>query len=155
MREFLEADFVDCFAQRDEFFITLGIGRCQAQYFGPHGIGITRAIELRTIVEMDSIEGRDRMEQNIIRQPPAGKRPEFLQQKRRGDDRRPGIEGETVLSENRGTAAGLRQMFEHGDPVAARAQADRSRKPAKAAADDHRMRPRIADRRQCLNRRRR
>ena len=84
---------------------------------------------------------------------PAAEPPQLLEQERRGDDGRAGVEGEAVLAVDVGAAAGRVELFQHGDAIAAGAEPDRRRQAAEAAADDDRRRlappaarwPRIAE----------
>ena len=102
------------------------------------------------VVEADLIEGRQRPQFDVVRHPPPAERPQFLEQKRRGDDRRAGVEGEAVLPNDVGAPAGGVELLEHRDAVAARAEPHRRRQPAESAADHHRVRTRCENGRLCL-----
>src|SRR5262245_15879867 len=84
----------------------------------------------------------ERAEVDLAPEVAPGQLPQFLEQERRGDDRRARIEREPVLVEDVGATARTIEALEHGDAITARAQAHRGGKSAEAAADDDRMRPR-------------
>ena len=67
----------------------------------------------------------------------SAERPQFLEEERRGDDRRPSVESEAVLPMDVGAAPGSVELLENGDPVAAGAQAHRGGQTAESAPDDN------------------
>jgi hypothetical protein len=98
------------------------------------------------IVETDRVERIERDQRSISSaEAAAAQRPEFLEHERRGDDGRPGIEGEAVLAELRRPSSGFIKLLENSDAVAARAEPDGSGKPAEAGADDDGMGTGIVD----------
>ena len=101
---------------------------------------------MRSVVEADAIERRQRPQIDVVGHAPAAERPEFLEQERRGDDGRTGIEGEAVLAIDIGAPARRIELFQHRDAIAARPEADRRGKSAKARADHDRMRATVAAR---------
>ena len=88
-------------------------------------------------------------EADIVLHPPAEQGEQLFEQELGGDDRRPGVEAETVLLEH------LRAPAEHRRPVDQRhriplgAQAQRCRHAAEAAADHHRARRITREGRHC------
>ena len=91
---------------------------------GAHRLGVAALAEHRAVGEADVVEGRDglRSMSSCIRRP--DERPQFLEQERRGDDRRAGVEGEAVLAELVRAAAGGVELLQHRDAVAPGQQPD-------------------------------
>jgi hypothetical protein len=93
-------------------------------------------IEGPSIVENDPVIGRHRNDADIIFRPASRQREKLIDEKRRGDDRRPGVIGEPAIMEDRGAAARLVAHLEDRRVVAARLQPDRRRQAPEAGADD-------------------
>ena len=144
MAELLEADPIDGLAGGQEALVAGHIRRRQPSHLGPHGLGVAAVVEQRAIVKAHPVEGRDRPQVHIVGQALAAQGPQFFKQEGRGDHRGAGIKSEAVLAMHPGPAARLGQLLQHRHPVAPGAQTHRSGQAAKAAADDHRMRPAIA-----------
>jgi hypothetical protein len=90
-------------------------------------------------VKPDAVKWRDRLQGDVVSQFPAAEPPQLLQQERRGEHCRPGVEGEAVLPEDVGPPARRIEFFQHRDAVAARAQTHGRGETAEAGADDNRM----------------
>ena len=95
---------------------------------------------MRAVLKADPVERRHRHQRHVVGQLASAQLPQFLEQERRGDDGRAGVEGEAVLPVDVGAAAGRIELFQHGDAIALGAEPDRRRQSAEAAADHHRMR---------------
>jgi hypothetical protein len=76
------------------------------------------------------------LQADIVGEPAAAQRPQFLEHEGRGDDGRSGIEGEAVLAELRRPSSRFIKLLDHSDAVAARAEPDGSGKAAEAGSDD-------------------
>ena len=137
--QFLEPDAARRLAQPHEALIAGDIAGRQPRHLGPHRVGIAGAVEAGPIGEPDPIERRHRLQRHVIRHGPTAQPPQFLQQERRGQDRRAGVEGEPVLAEHRRPPTGCIQLLQHGDPVTPSAQPDRRRQAAETRPDHHRM----------------
>src|SRR5690606_11473418 len=66
----------------------------------------------------------------------AAEPPQFLEQKRRGDDGWPGIERKAVLPKHAGPPTRLLQPVDDGDAKAAHAEADGGGEPSESGPDD-------------------
>ena len=111
------------------------VARREARHLGAHGRRIAGVVEDLAAIEADPIERRHRAQVDIVGQRPAAQRPQLLEQERRGDDGRSGVEREAVLAKHVGPPAGGIELLQHGDAIAARTQTNRRRQPAEAAAD--------------------
>ena len=103
-------------------------------------IDVVVVVEVAAVVEAHPIERVDWPQVDVVGQPPAAQRPQFFEERRHRDDRGAGIEDEAVLVPLHRAAARGVELLEHGDAIAAAAQADGRRQTAEAAADDDRMR---------------
>jgi hypothetical protein len=138
--KFLEPDAASGLAQPHELLIAFDIAGGQTGDFPPHGVGVARAVECRSIVEADAIKRCDRGQRHIVRQFAAAKAPEFLQQEWSGQDGGAGIKGESVLTEHRRSATGGIELLHNGYTVAPRAQSNGCREAAKSRTDHHGVR---------------
>lgn len=139
MAELFEADLVDRFAGRQEPFVSRHIARREPCHFGAHGLRITAVVEAFAAVEPDAVIRRHRPQIDVVGHAPAAQGPQLLEQERRGDDGRAGIEGESVLPVHVGTPPRRVEFLEDGHPIAPCAQPDGCCQTAKAAADHDRM----------------
>ena len=98
--------------------------RVEARDFRPHRRFVAAHREDVAVVEANFVEGIDRPQVDVVFHATAAERPQFLEQERRGDDGRPGVEGEAVLTMDVGSAPGSVELFENGDAVASGAQSD-------------------------------
>ena len=89
-------------------------------------------------METDTVEGVHGPQVDVVAEGAAAQGPQLFQQKRRGNDGRAGIEGETVLVVDIRASAGRVELFEYLHRVAAHAQANGCGQSAKTAADDDR-----------------
>ena len=138
--ELLEADAVDLLAGGHEAVVASDVVGREAGDLGAHGVGVAAVVEGGAVVEADAVERVDRAEFDVVGEGAAAQRPEFFEEDRRGDDGGAGVEGEAVLAEDGGAAAGFGEALEDGDAVAAGAEPDGGGEPAEAAADDDGMR---------------
>ena len=93
-------------------------------------------VELAAIVEMEPVPGVERPEFEMILAALAKQFEQFVEQERRGDDRRPGIVTEAAALEHlRASANGL-QPVDKCHRIAARPHAERRRDAAKTGTDD-------------------
>ena len=97
---------------------------------------VAGVIEHTPIVKNDAVKRRHRHDRHIILRPPPRQREELVDEERRGDDRGARVVGEAAVLEDVGAAARLVAHLQHRRLIAARAQADRRRQPAKPRADD-------------------
>lgn len=134
--ETLEAEAIDLPALLHESLEPRDVALAELGDLGAHRGGVAALAEHRAVGEADVVEGRDAPEVDVVLHPAPGERPQLLEQERRRDDRRAGVEGEAVLAERGRAAAGGVELFQHRDAVAPRLQPHRRREPAKAAADD-------------------
>ena len=146
MAEPLETGAIGRFAHRHEGAIAGEIVRREAQDLALHRVGIAGIVEGVAVVEADAVERRHRPQIDVVRKSAAAQRPQFLEQERRGDDGRSGVEGEAVLPVHAGAAARRVELLQHGDAITARAEPDRGGKSAKAGADHDRMRAAVMPR---------
>ena len=82
-------------------------------------------------------ESRLALARPAIGQPLAAQRPKLLEQERRGDHRRPGVEGESLLLPVVAAPARLVACLDNRRRDPRRLQPDGERKPAKAGADNN------------------
>ena len=134
--QFLEPDGADFSRHGEEGAVAGQVRRGDAGDLALLRRQIGRTGDLVAIVEADAVEGRHGTHVDVVLHLLAAELPEFGEEEGRGDDGGAAIEGEAVLPQHAGAAAGICQALEHGDPVAARAEADRGSQPAEAAADD-------------------
>ena len=135
----LEPDLADRPRALHEAFVAGHVPGREPRDLFAHGVEIAAVIEGRAVLEADAVERQHRREDDIVLHAPPAQGPEFLEQERRGDDGRPGIEGEPVLAMHPRPPAGLVQPLQHRDPVAPRPEADGGGESSEAAADHHRM----------------
>ena len=135
-----EAHIEDGFGLLHETFVAVDILGCEAGDFAPHRVRVAGIVEVLAVVEADAVEGRDRPQVDVVGKGLAAQRPQFFQQEGRGDDGRSAVEGEAVLPVYIGATAGRIEFLEHGDAVAAGAEADRRGEAAETGADDEGVR---------------
>ena len=136
MAQLLETDAVDRLALLHELLVAFDVTRRDAADFLLHAGRVGAAAHHGAVVEAEVVEGVEGLQRHVVGELRTGKRPQLFEDEGSGDDGGPGIEGEAVLPEHAGAAARLVQFLEDTDAIAPRTQPDRSRKPAKAAADD-------------------
>ena len=90
-------------------------------------------------MESQRVERVKRAQVNVVGQLSTAKGPEFLENERRGDNCRPGVEDKPVVLEHVGAAARLIELFQKRDAIAARAQTRRGSQAAEPGADNHGM----------------
>ena len=139
MAELFEADLEDRLAGAHERVIAGDVGDRQPRDLLAHRLGIAAVIERFAVRETNAVERRNRTQLDVIGEPAAAKLPELFKQERRGDDGRTGVEGESVLAVDIGSAARRIELLEHRDPIAAGAQAHGRGKTTKTTANYHRM----------------
>ncbi len=91
----------------------------------------------------DAVERRHGAEVHVVGDVPAAEAPELLEQEGRRHHGGARVEDEPVLPVDVGSTAGGIELLEHGDAVAARAEANRGGEAAEAAANDDSVRARI------------
>ena len=138
--ELFESDLEDLLAGLHVAVVAADIAGRKSCDLRAHGGRIAGVIEVRAVLKADPVERRHRHQRHVVGQFASAQLPQFLEQERRGDDGRTGIEGEAVLPVDVSAAAGRIEFFQHGDAIAFRAEPNRRRQSAEAAADHHRMR---------------
>ena len=131
-----ESDAEDRFRLPLEALVALQVAGGKACDLRAHALRIAAVVEVRPVVEADAIEGLHRPERNVVGKPLAAEVPKLLEEKRRRDDGRAGVEDEAVLTKDTGATAQRIELLQHRHAVAARTEADGGREPAEAAADD-------------------
>ncbi len=144
VRQLAEGDAVDRLAVPHEAFEAGQVLWRDARDLRAGGVEIGAAGHHRAVVEADAVEGIHRPQLHVVRHASAAQRPQFLEQIGRGDDGGAGIEGEAVLPEDIGTAAGRIELLHDRHAPAARAEPHRGGETAEAGADHHGMGTRIA-----------
>ena len=117
--------------------ITLDICRREARDLLPGPDRVAAVVEMAAVVETDTVEGGHRAKLDGPGEGLSTERPEFVQQKRRGDDGWARIKTKAILFVHSGPPTGTIQFLQHGDTVAPFAQPYRRGQAAEAAADDH------------------
>ena len=134
--QLLEADAVDRLAGVQEPLVAGDVVRAQRADLRAHALVIAGAVEGEAVVKTDPVEWIHRDQRDVVGHLATTERPQLLEAEERGDDARTGVEGVAVLVELVAAAAGLIEPVDDGDPIAARAEADRGGEPAEAGADD-------------------
>ena len=101
-------------------------------------------MESRAVGEADAVEGVHRPQVDVVAHLATAQRPQLLEQERRRDDGRAGVEREAVLSMDGGAAARGVELLEHRHPIAASAETNGRGQPAEAATDHNGPRSRDA-----------
>ena len=146
VRQFAEGDAIDRLAIPHEAFEARQVLGRDARDLRAGGIKIGAAGHHRAVVEADAVEGVHRPQLHVVRHAAAAQRPQLLEQIGRGDDGGAGIEGEAILPEDIGAAAGGVELLHDRHPPAARAEPHRGGETAEAGADHNGMGTRIAHR---------
>ena len=141
--QFFEPDPIDLLALLEEPFVTGDVVRRNAGHFGAHGVRIVGTGEHVAVVEDDSVKRPHRLEREVVGASSPAHLPKLVEQKRRGDDRRTGVEGVAVLPEDIGAAARSVELLKDGDTVAARAEPHGRGEPAEPRADDDGVGPSV------------
>ena len=136
MAQLLETDLEDRFAGLHEALVAGDIIGRELGDLGTHRRRITGVVEHFAVGETDAIERADRTQFDIVGQSPPAQFPQLLEQERRGDDGRAGVESEAVLPIDVGAASGRIELLQHRDAISACAKPHRCRQPAETAADD-------------------
>ena len=137
----LEAHLVDCLAGAHKGLVARHVVRRDLGHLAPHRLGVTAVVEYRAVVKAHAVERCHRAQVHIVTQLAATQLPQLLEQKRRGDDRGPGVEGEAILPVDIGPPARGVELLQHGDAVASGTQPHGSGQATEAAADHHGMGP--------------
>ncbi len=137
--ELLIAFAEDVLAIVEEALVPGDVLRVLGLDLGEQRLVVVRIVEDIAVLPHQPVEGRDGEQLDIIGQLAARQRPQLLEARRVGDDRRPGVEGEAGVLEDVGAAAGLVALLDQRRLDACRLQADGERQAAEPAAD-HRCR---------------
>ena len=137
MAELLEADPADLLGDLHETLVSRDVARRDAGDLRLHRLRVTVVAEGLAVVEADRVERVERAHRDVVLHALAADLPQLREEVRRGDQGRACVEGEAALAEDPRPPAGLVELLEHGDAIAARAEADRGGEAAEARADHH------------------
>ena len=118
-----------------EPLVTVDVLRILRRNLREQRLVVVRIIEDIAVLPHQPVERRDGHQLDIVRQLAPAERPQFLETRRVGDDRRPGVEGEALVLEDIGAAAGLVALLDQRRLHARRLQPDGERQSAEPAAD--------------------
>ena len=135
-----KADPEDVFRRFHEAIIGRHIFGADLRDLPQHVFLVVGIIEVRAVVEADAIERVHRLQDDIVRQLLAAELPQLLEQIRRGDDGRAGVESETILAINVAAATRCIELFQHRDAIALRPQTNCCGETTETRADHDGMR---------------
>lgn len=98
-------------------------------------------VDRRAVGETHAVVRFQACQAYLFGQGGASQAKEVVQQRRRGDDRGPGVKGIAVCLEPARPSSGLAVRLQHCHLYASGLQPDGRRQPAEAGADHHRLRP--------------
>ena len=139
VRHFRKGEIVDALAVAGEAVIARQIVGRDAGDLGAHRRRVAGAVHHVAVVEADLVERVEPLQRHVLREIAPAQLPDVLEHERRGDDGRPGVEGEAVLSPDIGAPAGAVEPLQHRHLETARAQPRGGGEAAEARADHDRL----------------
>ena len=137
---FFVAERIGQFTGFQELLVAGHVARRQARHLAEHVLRVTVVIEGFTVVEAQPEKRLHGTQVHVVAEASAAEIPQLLEEKRRGHDRRPGVEGVTVLPEYVGAPAGGIEFLDDGHPEAAGSEADGGGEATEARTDHYRLR---------------
>lgn len=141
IRQLLVPDGEDPLRLLHQRAIPVDVGRVEAADLLQQPVLVADEVEGLTGMELDPVERVDRHQLDVVLEPLAEEGEQLLEQMRRRDDRRAGVEGEPVLPEDPRPSARLIECLAERDAIAPRAKPQRGGDAAEPRTDHDGVRP--------------